>query len=117
MIELGKGTPACKFATVSGRLRRFTSPADVIASLDSDLESTIALVASGGTSFLSPILGRLGGVICQDGTLRSHLAIVSRDFELPCLVAAELLEVPEDGTLVTLEVRSGNEGVVFRTED
>ncbi|MDN5939789.1 MAG: hypothetical protein L0H83_14165 [Salinisphaera sp.] len=116
MSELGKGTPAMKFETVSGRLRRFDSPADVIASLDSDLESTIALVASGGTTFLSPILGRLRGVICQDGTLRSHLAIVSRDFELPCLVGAELVEVPENGTMVTLEVRSPNLGVVFRAE-
>ena len=77
MTVLGKGTPSYAFAATRGTVRHFTSPSDVIDSIDSDLESTIALVESGGTTFLSPILGRLGGIICRDGTLRSHLAIVS----------------------------------------
>lgn len=107
MSILGKGVPSYSFAPVTGTLRHFRSPDDVIASLDSDLESTIALVASGGTTFLSPILGRLGGIVCLDGTLRSHLAIVSREFEVPCLVGAELPGDIPDGTTISLRIADG----------
>lgn len=103
MAVLGKGTPAYAFPRVTGTIKNFRSPSDVIASVDSDLESTIALVDSGGTTFLSPILGRLGGVISRDGTLRSHLAIVSREFEVPCLVGADLTDALPDGTEVVLD--------------
>ncbi|WP_307828665.1 PEP-utilizing enzyme [Antrihabitans sp. YC2-6] len=92
---------------MTGTVRRFRSPVDVIESIDSDLESTIALVASGGTTFLSPILGRLGGIVCLDGTLRSHLAIVSREFEVPCIVGAELVEDVADGAQIELAIEDG----------
>ncbi len=111
MTDIGKGTPSYTFAPATGAVKYFRSPADVIDSLDSDLESTIAVVASGGTTFLSPILGRLAGVICLDGTLRSHLAIVSREFELPCLVGTALTGEVADGDEITLEIVDGS-GVV-----
>ncbi|TCK25886.1 PEP-utilizing enzyme [Pseudonocardia endophytica] len=108
MSELGKGTPSYTFAPTTGTVTHFRSPEDVIDSLDSDLEATIAVVASGGTTFLSPILGRLAGVVCLDGTLRSHLAIVSREFELPCLVGTALTGDLSDGDEVTLEIVDGS---------
>lgn len=108
MTIIGKGTPSFTFAPVSGTVRHFRTPSDVIESIDSDLESTIALVESGGTTFLSPILGRLGGIVCLDGTLRSHLAIVSREFEVPCLVGTELTGELPDGTGVVLDIDVGN---------
>lgn len=114
MPEIGTGVPSYQFPSVTGRVKWFRSPVDVIESLDSDLESTIALVESGGTTFLSPILGRLGGIVCRDGTLRSHLAIVSREFEVPCLVGTSLTEDLHDGTEITLEARGGETGVVAR---
>ena len=103
MTIIGKGTPSFTFAPVTGTVRHFRSPSDVIESIDTDLESTIALVSSGGTTFLSPILGRLGGIVCLDGTLRSHLAIVSREFEVPCLVGTSLTQDIPDGAGVTLD--------------
>ncbi|WP_369253132.1 PEP-utilizing enzyme [Geodermatophilus amargosae] len=112
MSQIGKGVPSYAFAPITGRARWFRSPSDVIEAIDSDLESTIALVESGGTTFLSPILGRLGGIVARDGTLRSHLAIVSREFEVPCLVGADLVEVPEDGAELTLSVQDGQGGLI-----
>ncbi|WP_181779253.1 PEP-utilizing enzyme [Pseudonocardia pini] len=111
MGTIGKGVPSYAFARTTGTVKHFRSPTDVIESLDSDLESTVALVASGGTTFLSPILGRLAGIVCLDGTLRSHLAIVSREFELPCLVGTDLTEDLSDGDEVTLDIVEGT-GVV-----
>lgn len=107
MTVVGKGVPSYTFGRVTGAVRHFRSPQDVIASIDSDLEATIAVVSSGGTTFLSPILGRLGGIVARDGTLRSHLAIVSREFEVPCLVGADLTEELADGTEVTLDIVDG----------
>ena len=111
MTVIGKGTPSYTFPRTTGTVRWFRSPSDVIDSLDSDLESTVALVESGGTTFLSPILGRLGGIVCRDGTLRSHLAIVSREFEVPCLVGTELTGDLADGTAVVLDI-ADREGVL-----
>jgi phosphohistidine swiveling domain-containing protein len=102
LSAIGIGTASYAFAPVSGTIRYFTSPADVIASIEEDLESTIALVDSGGTTFLGPILGRLGGIVSRDGTLRSHLAIVSREYEVPCIVGTTLTTEPADGTRVVL---------------
>lgn len=107
MPVIGKGVPSYTFGPVTGTVRHFRSPSDVIESIDSDLESTIALVDSGGTTFLSPILGRLGGIVCLDGTLRSHLAIVSREFEVPCLVGTAVTEDLPDGTEVVLDIVDG----------
>lgn len=102
--DAGSGIPSYRFAPVTGTIRRFSDPGDVIAAFDDDLSATIALVSSGGTTFLSPILGRLGGIVALDGTLRSHLAIVSREFDVPCLVGATLDDELPDGALVSLTV-------------
>ncbi len=107
ITPLGTGTAAYAFAPVTGTIRYFRAPDDVIDAIDSDLESTIALVDSGGTTFLGPILGRLGGIVSRDGTLRSHLAIVSREFEVPCIVGAALTGDIADGTVVELAVADG----------
>ncbi|SNS35932.1 PEP-utilizing enzyme [Rhodococcoides kyotonense] len=108
----GSGVPSYRFESTTGVIRRFVSPQDVIASLDEDVESMVALVHSGGTTFLSPILGRLAGIIACDGTLRSHLAIVSREFEVPCLVGAVVDPGLSDGATVRLDYVDGDRATV-----
>jgi phosphohistidine swiveling domain-containing protein len=110
--QIGRGTAVAAWPSTTGTVRRFASPADVIAALDTDLELTIALVESGGTTFLGPILGRLGGILCRTGTLRSHLAIVSREYELPCIVGLELERDLDTGEQVVMEVDGDGLGVV-----
>lgn len=110
---VGKGLTAYGTGTVTGVVRRFTTPDDVLEVIDADLDEVVALVESGGTTFLSPILGRLGGLLCTSGTLRSHLAIVSREFQLPCLMAVELSEALETGDRVALHI-DGGDGTVSK---
>ncbi|MBY8857240.1 hypothetical protein K7711_12190 [Nocardia sp. CA2R105] len=103
--ELGRhtGVSAYHFGIARGRIRVFHAPEDVIDVFGDDLDDVIALVESGGTTFLSPILGRLGGIVCTNGTTRSHLAIVSREYEVPCLLGVDLDGwQPQDGTPVVL---------------
>jgi phosphohistidine swiveling domain-containing protein len=112
---VGQGEIAYGKGTVKGVIRRFTTPDDVLDVIDADLDDTIGLVDSGGTTFLSPILGRLGGLVCTSGTLRSHLAIVSREFQLPCLMAVDLKEDLDTGVTVTLVLGDGaGQGTVQR---
>jgi len=86
---IGKGDLVFETDPVEGTARWFREPQDVIDSIDSDLESTIAVVEFGGTTFLGPVLGRLAGIICMKGSLRSHLGIVSREYDIPCVMALQ----------------------------
>jgi len=50
--------------------------------------------------------------VCASGTLRSHIGIVSREFQVPCIMAARFVDgEPADGTEVEIDCSSG-EGVI-----
>lgn len=117
MTPAASGVPSYGFESTTGIIRRFVSPQDVISAIDEDVESMVALVNSGGTTFLSPILGRLAGIIACDGTLRSHLAIVSREFEVPCLVGSTVDSELSDGTRVRLDCVGSDRATVTLVEE
>ncbi|AFA71151.1 hypothetical protein GPOL_c00750 [Gordonia polyisoprenivorans VH2] len=107
------GIASYEFGPTQGVLHRFRTPADVLEVFDDDLDDVVALVESGGTTFLSPILGRLRGIVCTSGTTRSHLAIVSREYAVPCLLAVDLHgDDAQTGDLVTMELESGGAGTL-----
>ena len=45
-------------------------------------------VRDAGATFLAPIYHELTGVVCTGGTPRSHIGIVSREFQVPCVMGA-----------------------------
>ena len=47
--------------------------------------------------------------MCTGGTPRSHIGIVSREFQVPCVMGCVFDDVPADGTEVELDC-SGAEG-------
>jgi signal transduction protein with GAF and PtsI domain len=49
--------------------------------------------------------------VCTGGTSRSHIGIVSREFQVPCIMACVLDEVPADAAEVELDC-SGPAGVL-----
>ena len=105
------GISSHAFGSANGRVHNFRDPSDVIAVFEDDLSEVIAVVESGGTTFLSPILGRLGGIVCTSGTTRSHLAIVSREYGVPCLLAVDLQGwQPTDGDRIRLTSSPAGEG-------
>jgi phosphohistidine swiveling domain-containing protein len=48
------------------------------------------------------VLGDFTAVICMGGTVRSHLGILTREYNVPCLMAAELDGLAE-GDRITVE--------------
>jgi phosphohistidine swiveling domain-containing protein len=104
MTELAYGTTVFASAPVTGRWRAMESPDDVLDLMDNGAEGVIALVRDAGATFLAPIYAELSGVVCVNGTPRSHIGIVSREFQVPCIMAAEFPNgEPVNGDIVTID--------------
>jgi phosphohistidine swiveling domain-containing protein len=109
---MGRGTKVFDAAAVQGRWKAMESADDVIELMDSSAEGVIALVRDAGATFLAPIYHELSAVVCTSGTPRSHIGIVSREFQVPCIMAIEFSgDEPIDGQLVEVDC-SGDRGVL-----
>jgi signal transduction protein with GAF and PtsI domain len=75
-----------------GIVKYLSSPADVIQLINSGkLTDHILLVRGGTTTFLAPALSMGAiGVITMSGAPESHLGILSREFQTPCVMTAYL---------------------------
>lgn len=65
-------------------------------------EGTIAIIDDSGGTLTAPILEGFAGVVCMGGTIRSHLGILTREYDIPCLMAAEL-DGLSDGDRIVVE--------------
>ena len=76
--------------SATGTVKYLESPADVIALIRSGkLAEHILLVRGGTTTFLAPALSMgATGVITMSGAPESHLGILSREFQTPCVMTA-----------------------------
>ena len=63
---------------------------------------TIAIVDDSGGTLTAPILEKFSGVLCAGGTTRSHLAILTREYGIPCLMNARLSGI-RDGERLEVE--------------
>ena len=88
------------------------TPDDVIELMDSGAGGVVALVRDAGATFLAPIYHELTAVVCTGGTPRSHIGIVSREFQVPCVMGLVWSgDEPPTGAEVELDC-SGPEAVL-----
>ncbi len=112
MREVGRGTRVFEAAPVRGSWRPMHSPEDVIALMDEDpSEPVVVMVADAGATFLAPIFEDLAAVVCLSGTPLSHIGIVSREYEVPCVMATAISDEPDIGAEVEVDC-SNADGVV-----
>ena len=112
MREVGRGTKVFDAAPVRGRWRALNGPDDVLELMDTSADGVVALVRDAGATFLAPIYHELTAVVCASGTPRSHIGIVSREFQVPCVMATQFPDgEPADGDEVEVDC-SGTEGIV-----
>jgi signal transduction protein with GAF and PtsI domain len=110
--QIGRGAKVFDHAPVRGRFCPMDGPDDVLALMDSGAHGVVALVRDAGATFLAPIYHELTAIICTSGTLRSHIGIVSREFQVPCVMACSFDGAePEPGTEVELDC-TGEEAIV-----
>ena len=112
MQEIGRGAKVFDSAPVHGRFLPMEGPDDVLTLMDEGAEGVVALVRDAGATFLAPIYHELTAIICTSGTVRSHIGIVSREFQVPCAMACSFTDgEPAAGTEVELDC-SGAEAIV-----
>ena len=112
MKDLGRGAKVFDHDPVSGTWRAMESPDDVLELMGSGAEGVVALVRDAGATFLAPIYHELTAVVCTSGTPRSHIGIVSREFQVPCVMGCAFAgDEPAAGAEVELDC-SGDEGIV-----
>ena len=85
------------FATMrkpSGTVKYLPDPQSVIQLIQSGkLQDHILLVQGGTTTFLSPALSMGAiGIVTMSGAPESHLGILSREFQIPCVMTAHLTD-------------------------
>jgi signal transduction protein with GAF and PtsI domain len=102
-------------APVRGAWRMLSSPDDVLDLMDGSAEGVVACVQDAGATFLAPIFDDLTAVVCLSGTPLSHIGIVSREYQVPCVMSTQLTESPTDGDLVEVDC-AGADGIVRRSE-
>ena len=116
MKEVARGLISLKLEA-EGELRYIATMQEVIKLLKEGADGKIALVNDGGTTFLAPILSKLAGVVCITGALGSHLAIVTREFEIPALMGTKI-ENPEnlDRKHAMIKHEEGTTGILLIME-
>lgn len=112
MQEIGRGAKVFDAAPVRGRFLPLDGPDDVLALMDTGAQGVVALVRDAGATFLAPIYHELTAIVCTSGTVRSHIGIVSREFQVPCVMSCTFSAAePGPGSEVELDC-SGSEAVV-----
>lgn len=90
-------------ADVVGTARYIRSNDKVLALLTEGVPpGTIAVIDDSGGTLTAPIIEQFAGVICAGGTVRSHLGILTREYNIPCLMNAKVAGI-RDGDRVAIE--------------
>lgn len=83
-------------AEVRGTVHHVTTPAQVMELASGDLSDVVALVRAGTSAFASPLLANdVHGLLTMEGAPTSHLGILSREYDVPCVMSIE----PVDGEI------------------
>jgi phosphohistidine swiveling domain-containing protein len=112
--SVGSGTNLFPAGRLHGAVRWFHNPADVVSAEEDGLPEVIAFVSKGGMTFLSPILADVKAVVCTAGSLESPLAILAREFEVPCVMGTELAVDLRDGDEIVLDLDDDSVGTIVR---
>jgi phosphohistidine swiveling domain-containing protein len=90
-------------ADVTGTARYISDVDRVMEMLTEGVpENTVAIIDDSGGTLTAPILGDFTAVVCMGGTVRSHLGILTREYNVPCLMNA-VVDGLADGDEITVE--------------
>ncbi len=109
MRKIGKGM-LTSGGDCEGTLRQVQTIQDVLKLMKGDLSDVILFMNTASATTATPLFAKIKGVICTAGGATSHLAIVAREFDLPCVMASEMN--PEEN-LDGRKVVFNREGEIF----
>lgn len=108
--RIGAGTPVGVTAAVAGTGRYVATVEAVMGLMNADLSESILVVPDASVTGIAPLLPDARGIICLSGGPTSHLALVSREFGVACVMAATLEHDAENLDGASLEI--GREGQI-----
>lgn len=109
MHRVGKGM-LISGSECTGVLRVVETVQDVIGLMRTDVSNVILFTRSASATTVTPLFSRIKGVVCTAGGPTSHLAIVAREFDIPCVMASE---IQYDGNLDLQNILINKEGEIF----
>jgi signal transduction protein with GAF and PtsI domain len=109
MQRVGKGM-LISGSECDGVLRAVETVQDVIGLMKTDVSNVILFTRSASATTVTPLFSRIKGVVCTAGGPTSHLAIVAREFDIPCVMASE---IQYDGNLDLQKIIINKEGEIF----
>ncbi|MBD3229175.1 MAG: hypothetical protein GF329_13410 [Candidatus Lokiarchaeota archaeon] len=115
MNKIAEGLSCSSKNEAEGIFKFIESVEDVIGLFDS-AKGKICLVEDSGTTTLGPILSDLEGVLCTTGSGGSHLAIVSREFEIPCIMGLNIQKekiLKLNDKKVKMITKGDNKGILY----
>jgi len=92
-VKIGEGLNAffSTGAEVEGTLKEIRSSDDSLDLCEEEpSQNLIVLLKTAGVTIITPILSIIKGIICTSGGTSSHLAIISREYKIPCIMATRL---------------------------
>ncbi|TCK25882.1 PEP-utilizing enzyme [Pseudonocardia endophytica] len=93
-----------KTETVTGPVALISKTEQVMNYLaDGVPPGTIAVIDDSGGTLTAPIIEDFAGVICLGGSVRSHLGILAREYDVPTLMNCRI-DTLSDGDVVEIEV-------------
>jgi phosphohistidine swiveling domain-containing protein len=95
MRKIGRGI-LTSGGNCQGTLRVVETIQDVLKLMKTDVSDVIIFTRSASATTVTPLFAKIKGVVCTAGGATSHLAIVAREFDVPCVMASE---IDYDGTL------------------
>ena len=112
MEDVGRGVKVADHEPVRGVWRSLTTTADVEALAAEGARGVVVSVLDLSGPFLASVLTQVVAVVSTEGTRHSHVAIVARARDLPCVVSLRPAgPLPVDGAEVEVDC-SGDDGVV-----
>jgi len=86
------------------------SVADVLGLLKDDVSDVVLFTPTASATIMTPLFPRIKGLVCTTGGETSHVAIVAREFNLPCIMGSE---IDYDGELDGCIVNFNQQGEIF----
>ncbi|MGB0120945.1 MAG: PEP-utilizing enzyme [Solirubrobacterales bacterium] len=100
---VGDGDNAFQAEDVTGKIMIVREVSEVDRLITEGVpEGVIGVIDDAGGTMTAPILPDFEAVICLAGTVRSHLAIIAREFGVPTLMNVRLARHLNDGETVTV---------------
>jgi len=90
MSSIGNGLPVGVTESFTG-VSRFVGDIEAVLRLaQANNSNNILIVPNASATGVAPVIAEVKGIICMSGGVTSHLALVCREFGVPCVMRAQL---------------------------